>query len=394
MRARVAAGALALGALAWAAGGCGAKFDLPTESRGGRAIPTDKSYQMLATWSAMNGITDLLLTQGAGSQLFLLFNFGGIGTAPRGEVRAYPLTRPDPIGSIVFRELFNPVAIASGGDGAGGANNRIYVLDEGDSCLARTNPNSGTCDAAGGYNTRISDLSTYWRVREYRLLGGDTLTTFTDTTMAWVKGVASDASGNVYVSGLAIVNLPNTDDPRLVDREFQWRIYKYTRGPKIPGRLPNDKNLPGAAWHRDSTFVVEEGSGIGTVVDPHGLFWSAAGTASGLYAADFGKNWVQKLYDVGQSTGYWEIDGAQTSTPFNGPTDVAVDLQGYVYVVDTGGRRVLRYAGDASYVQRVDVELDAFGQPLRRPIAVAADDSLVYVADADANEVIRYKRRQ
>jgi hypothetical protein len=65
-----------------------------------------------------------------------------------------------------------------------------------------------------------------------------------------------------------------------------------------------------------------------------------------------------------------------------------------VYVADTGNRRVLRYGPDQSYVQRVDVEADAQGQALVNPIAVAADDSLVYVGDRTLGKVIRYKRRK
>lgn len=395
----VLAGGAVLGALA----GCGGRFDLPTEHRVDRFVPSDKSYQMMATWhldgTRYGVIRDLLLTQGSGSQLFLLYNSGGSGIAARGRVLSYPLLEtsagvtPNPISGIDFRALFNPVALASGGDGLGGANNRIYVLDAGDTCLARANPSTFTCsDTTNGWDMRINDLQHYWRVREYRLLGGDTLSTFSDTTLAAVNGIAADASGNVYVSGLAIVLLPNPDDPRLSDREFQWRIYKYARGPGEPGKVPNDPRLPGAAWHRDTTFVIEEGAGVGTVQDPRSMFWSAAGFAPGLYAADFGKNWVQKLYDTGSSTGFWEVDGAD-GQPFNGAVDVAVDIAGYVYVVDAGGRRVLRFGPDASYVQRVDIEPDDAHRTLAQPVAAAADTQSVYVADALYNEVIRYKRR-
>src|SRR4030067_632303 len=47
--------------------------------------------------------------------------------------------------------------------------------------------------------------------------------------------------------------------------------------------------MPGANWHRDTTWVVEEGSGVGTVVDPRGLFWSDAGSPA-LYVAGFGED--------------------------------------------------------------------------------------------------------
>ena len=51
---------LALGFLA----GCGAKYELPTERPRDIGVPSDKSYQMIATWTGMTGIQDVLLTQG------------------------------------------------------------------------------------------------------------------------------------------------------------------------------------------------------------------------------------------------------------------------------------------------------------------------------------------
>src|SRR5262245_2763521 len=89
--------------------GCGAKFDLPTETTG-RPIPSDGSYQMIATWKAWDGIRDLLLTQGGGSQLFALTNTGGSGTGSRGQVVEIARTTGGRIPSTVFPVLFNPVA--------------------------------------------------------------------------------------------------------------------------------------------------------------------------------------------------------------------------------------------------------------------------------------------
>lgn len=388
---------LAVAAFA-AVGGCGGKFELPTEQRVGRLIPEDQSYQMVATWTGMADVADILLTQGAGTQLFVLFNHGGIGPAPRGEVRSYARLRSTgpqtPIGGIDFLSLFNPVAMCAGGDGIASAGNRVFVLDAGDTCLARANPANGACsDTTGGFNFRITDLGSYWRVREYGLLGGDTISTFTDTTMAHVLSVAADAQGRVYVGGLAIILVPDQADPRIRTRTFQWRIYRYIRGPRYPGISPADRLMPGANWHRDSLWSVEEGSGIGTLVQPEGLFWGPA-RGGALYAVDYGKNWVQKLSVTSPSTGLYQLDGAQSGTVFSGPLDLTVDLEGFAYIVDTGNRRVVRYDPDGLYVQDVNVEADAFGQMLSNPVAVAADDSLVFVGDPALGEVIRYKRRQ
>lgn len=113
---------LVLLVLAGGNAGCGGQFALPTENRN-KVIPSDKSYQMVATWTAMDGIRDILLTQGIGTQLFLLFNHGGVGTAPRGEVLAYARLKPTgpqtPLPGIEFHQLFNPVALCVGGDGTG-----------------------------------------------------------------------------------------------------------------------------------------------------------------------------------------------------------------------------------------------------------------------------------
>jgi hypothetical protein len=385
---------LAIGTLA----GCGASFKLPTESRGNRIVPGDKSYQMLQTWKGMHGVVDLLLLpQGTSEQLYLVFNTGGAGTAPRGAVRPYSLTSPTPITTVNFQNLFNPVAVCGGGDGAGAALNRLYVLDQGDTSIARANPATGQPDTVGGWDLRISDLAHYWRVREYHLAGGDTVTSFTDTTFAFVSGVAADAAGSVYVSGLAIVILPNPNDIRLHERVFQFRVFKYSRGPRYAGVVPNDRNMPGAAWHRDTTFVSEVGNGTGFVVDPRGMFWNRA-IGDGLYVADLGNNRAQRLYDVGVDNGYFALDGTDSGENILEPLDVTADVAGYSYICDTGGRRVLRYDPYGSYVQRVDVEPSEFGQLLHGPVAVAADDSLVYVADRypaypDSDVVIRYKRR-
>lgn len=379
LRHRATAALLAAGACVLA--GCGTPFKLPTENRAGRVYSTDNSYQMVATWTGMDGIADILLTQGPGSQLFMLFNPHPAADFPaRGVVYAYALKAkppiPSPLPGIEFRGLFVPAALCAG---AG----KVFVLDEGDTTLAR-DPVTG----------RVSDLSTYWRVREFGLLGGDTTSTFTDTSFAFVRGIAADDQGRVYVSGSAIVLIPDPQDPRIRTRTFLFRIFRYLR--VSPGSVPPDPYMPGTdRWVRDQNFIVEEGSGLGTVTDPRGLYWAGAGVPGGpaLFAADFGKNWEQKLSDAVSSFGIFKIDAGQDTT-LNGPLDVTVDLNGFLYLADTGNQRVLRFDTYGEFVQRVNVEPDANGFALREPVAVAADDSLVYVADRAAGRVIRYQRRK
>lgn len=371
----------ACGLVALLMAGCGAEFKLPTESPG-RVIPADGSYQLLSEWDGLTNIRDVELTNG--SQLFLLFQASsGTGTAPRGGVAEFQLVRPDTLGPPL-EGLFNPAALA-------GTSTRLFVLDQGDTCLARANPANGLCDGTGGWDNRITDVDHYWRAVEYGVTGTAPRGWFTDTTMAWVNGIAADASGNVYVSGVAIIVLINQEDARLRDRVYQYRIYKYARGVRPDGQV--DINvLPSGTWHRDTTFVSEEGSGIGSIVDARGLAWRGA-FAQGLYVADYGKNWAQKMYDTGINPGEFRIDGASTGQIFIGPTDVAADNLGFVYVLDTGNKRALRFGptiGDEeSFQQRIDIE----GSPLVGPTAITADDSLVYLVDRTSARVLRYKRR-
>jgi hypothetical protein len=389
--------------------GCGSKFKLPTESLGGD-IPPDGSYQMQATWTGMDGVIDILLTQGIASQLYVVFNQDpdgtrGFGTSTRGAVysiaRYRPTGTPPPIAGVTFPTLFNPIAICVGGDGAGSPGNRVYVLDRGDSLIAYTNPQTGIYgDTTGGHRKPVKQLQYHWRVREFRLLGGDTVSTFADTTMAWVNGVAADEEGRVYVSGLAIVQVPDPNIPQVTTRTFFWRIYRYIHGPATPGVDPPDRNLPGANWHRDPSWQVDEGNGLGTVIGPRGLFWNPLD--DGLFVADHLKNVVQKLSVTQSSTGFYRIPGFDAPPDFDllEPYDVTADLAGFSYIADTGNRRVLRCDSYGSFVQRVSIESDAFGDTLINPVAVTADDSLVFVCDARlgpgtrTGRVIRYKRRQ
>lgn len=388
--------ALLLATVALLPSGCGGQFELPTE-RPNRIVPSDQSYAMLSTWKDMDGVQDLVITQGQGNQLFVLFNNGGSAgpSVPRGEVRLYPLTRPSPIGSPYFdpmRALFNPIAIAAG-------TNKLYVLDQGDSCLAKFDDQRGTCEADPTPVTvttqprrhQIRDYLATWRVREYGLGGGDTLSTFTDTTIALPWGVAADEQGRVYVGGLAVVLDTLVTDQRIRTRKFVSRIYRYSRGQKYPGI--DDANMPGtSSWHRDTSWVVFDGTGASSVSDPRGLHWSRTGS-NPLFIADRGNNQAKGVSSNEIGVSVVRTDGQATGSNLNQPEAIAADLAGFFYIVDRGGRRVLRYNLAGEYIQRVDVEANADGLPLLDPVGVAVDDSLAYVADRGRKEIIRYRRR-
>ena len=407
---------LLLAIAAAAPSGCGGKFELPTEHPG-RIIPTDQSYVMVSTWKGVGDIQDLILTQGEGNQLYALFNHGGVAgpTLPRGEVKLYPLTGnldkngvPQDIGPPYFEKLttlFNPVAIA-------GAANKLYVLDQGDSCQAKFDVRRGTCEPDQEV-TPASDTTTFprhpfrdqiftylaaWRVREYGLGGGDTLSTFTDTTIAQPFGITADAQGRVYVAALVAVLDTLQTDARIRTRKFVSRVYRYSRGPKYLAAAVGldhdslDVNMPGTSqWHRDTTLVVFDGTGASSVADPRGIYWSRLGS-NPLFIADRGNNQVKAVSSTEISVPVVRVDGSASGSNLNHPESVTADLAGFFYLVDRDNRRVLRYDLAGNYIQRVDVQVNSAGEPLLDPISVAVDDSLAYVADRGRGQVIRYRR--
>lgn len=367
-------------AAALLAAGCGSRFELPSEVRLDRGFPSDGSYQRLASWNGMDGVSDILLTQGRGTQLFIAFRASGSAAA---RVVEYPLTSPAPLG-YQLTDLIQPAALAF-------HNNNLFVLDQGDTAAARTTiPDSlpasvyrASCGSLRNFRRPIVDLSRYWRVREYSLIG-DTVSTFTDTTLAHVNGIAADAQGRIYVSGVVMHCDVDPFDSRIVTLEFQYRIRRYVRGGPDP-------DMPGAAWERDPGFEVQQGTGIGSTQDPGQMTWDGW-DGGALFFCDRGNDEVQKLADAGGGATSFKVDEGD-SLLLDRPLDVATDRAGFFYVVDSGHRRVLRYDAQGGYVQRVDFDLAIPAPPLQAPVAVAADDSLVYVADAGAGLVIRYKRR-
>lgn len=394
MRRRIALLPVLAAALVFA--GCGGRFELPTEKPGG-FVPSDQSYSLLSTWKGQTDIQDLLITQGQGNQLFVVFNHGGTGgpSVPRGEVKLYPLSRPEPIGSPYFdpmATLYNPIAIAA-------ATNKLFVLDQGDSCLAKYDPVRSTCEADPTPSTvttqprqhQIRDYAATWRVREYGLFGGDTLSTFTDTTIARPFGIAADEQGRVYVAALAVVLDTLQTDARIRTRKFVSRVYRYRRGQRYPGQ--NDINMPGTdRWYRDTTWVVFDGTGSASVSDPRGIQWSRTGT-NPLFIADRGNNQVKGVSTAVINGSIARTDGSSTGSNLSAPEAVAADLAGFFYIVDRGNRRVLRYSLAGEFIQRVDSEPNSDGLPLLDPVGIAVDDSLAYIADRGRGEILRFKRR-
>lgn len=341
-------------ALALIAPGCGGSFVLPEESPGG-IIPESGSYAYTGSLTGLGSPTDVLLTLGTGSSLFVV--------GDSSYVRQYPrFFRPDgstpPIGTV-FAGAYKPTKICQGPA-------VLFVLDHGDTTLAATDTTRGP-----GF-------------LRFGLTGGAPTLVRRDTSIADARGIAADAAGNVYISCVAREFI--RDDPQDSRRrtfKFVSRVYRY---------------LAAQDYARDTQFFVGDGQGVGIVFEPGDIFVRARGGVRYLYVADTGKDLAQRLEiqdgNLGESLPSLPLDGTQSGAPIVLPPDAGADDQGFIYVVDRGNRRVLRFDPQGDYVQKVNIELDLDGDSLHVPIAVSVDDTLAYVADHLTGKVTSYKKRK
>ncbi len=340
--------------LGLAAAGCGGSFTLPEESRGG-VIPEAGSYAYIGSIRGLGGLTDVLLTRGTGSALYIVSDSNTVRQYPR----FFSLSGNTlPVGGV-FTGHVKPTKVCQGP-------NLLYVLDAGDTLLAQTDASK-----APGF-------------LRYPLSGGAPTFVKRDTALAEVRGIAADAAGDVYVSCIAKEFIPDDpQDPRRRTNRYVSRVYRYVAA--------ND-------FARDVNFYVGDGQGQGIVFEPGDCFFRARAGVDYLYVADTGKDLAQRLTVVdgnaGESLPSLGIDGISTGAPLLLPPDMVADDLGFIYVVDRGNRRVLRYDDLGTYVQKVNIELDLDDDSLHVPIAVSVDDSLAYVADHLTGKISAYKKRK
>ncbi|MEI6396038.1 MAG: cadherin-like beta sandwich domain-containing protein, partial [Verrucomicrobiota bacterium] len=188
-------------------------------------------------------------------------------------------------------QFSTPMGVAVDADGT------VYVADRGNNCIRKI--------------TAAGDVTT---------LAGSAASGFTDgngeaARFASPRGVAVDASGNVYVADYG-----------------NNCIRKITAAGEVT-------TLAGT-----NTASFADGTGAAARFDgPASVAVDASGN---VYVADRGNNRIRKVSSAGVVTtlagsGAWDFaDGPATSAMFKNPSSVAVDAAGYLYVADYGNNRI------------------------------------------------------
>ncbi|NLG49344.1 MAG: TIGR03663 family protein [Chloroflexi bacterium] len=162
------------------------------------------------------------------------------------------------------------------------------------------------------------------------------------------KGIALDAEGNVYIADSMNHRV------QVLDAQGQ-----FLRQWGVQGVQPGQFNEP---W--------------GIAVSPDGL----------VYVTDTWNHRIQVFDQEGELQRAWGMFGKPDDPMLNGdllygPRDVVVDQEGYLYVTDTGNKRVIKYDADGQVVAIVGGEGSEDGQ-FQEPVGLALSaDGEVYVAD-------------
>jgi hypothetical protein len=230
---------------------------------------------------------------------------GGLVAAPEGSMYIidHDLVRKISTNGII-------TTVAGGGSyeygGVSATNAKLYEPN----CLALgTNGNLYVSDDGQYFEGRVSKIDT-----------SGIITTLSDGLGDGAYGLAVDGAGNVYVAGMY--------DPLV------WKI-NTTNGVSI---VAGTAGLSG--------YSGDGGAATNAQLDePTGLAMDGSGN---LYIADQGSNCIRKVSANGIITtvagagriGYWGDGGAATNASLNGPSALAVDGAGDVFIVDGGNKSI------------------------------------------------------
>ncbi|WP_295671361.1 NHL repeat-containing protein [uncultured Mucilaginibacter sp.] len=240
--------------------------------------------------------------------------------------------------------LFNqPTGVAV--DGAG----NIYVADNINHLIREISP-AGVVTTLAGSGAR-----------------GNTNGPAAGASFSFPQGVAVDATGNVYVA------------------DYGNNLIRKISNTGMVSTLAG-KDSAGANNGADTTATFNQPTGV------------AVDAAGNIYVADEGNNLIREISPAGVvstfagSGALGANNGTGTKASFNGPTGVAVDASGNVYVADYGNN-IVREITPAGVVSTLGVSGTSASKLFKGPYGVAVDAAgNVYVADYGYNTILKISK--
>jgi len=205
-----------------------------------------------------------------------------------------------------------------------------------------------------------------------------------DGDLSQPMGVAVDPSGSILVcdTGHGMIKKFTSDG------EFVAKIQGVADAPRYLA-VAKSGNFYVVGQHdaiiqkfdSDGRFTTEwgnEGSGDGEFISPQSV---AADGSENVYVADWGNHRIQKFTSSGEFITKWGTQGTGNGQ-FLYPVGIAVHENTYLYVADSGNNRVQKFTLDGLYVESHPSGLDTW--EFNSPLDVAVDvEGNLYVLNPD-----------
>jgi sugar lactone lactonase YvrE len=289
------------------------------------------------------------------------FALNGIGTAPQVALTPGTMTTATANGTSGFTLTPKGVAVDSVGN--------VYIADAANSIIWKLPAGSQTITAVAGNGTS-----------GYSGDGGAA----TSATLGNPNGVAVDGAGNLYIA--------DTYNQRIREVAAGSGIISTVAGNGTPGYTGDGAAATSATLNQPTGVAVD--------------------SAGDLYIADFLNNAIREVAAgtatistiAGNGTPSYSGDGGQaTSATLWGPTGVAVDGNGNLYIVDFGNNRIRQISAQSGVITQTSVITTAAGNgtagysgdagaatnaELANPYSVAVDGAGdLYIADVANNRI-------
>jgi DNA-binding beta-propeller fold protein YncE len=215
--------------------------------------------------------------------------------------------------------------------------------------------------------------------------------------------IATDSSGNVYATDGAVESVSN-----VVKKFNSSGVFQFAFGATVSAG-GNFQMAAGIAVDSAGNIYVADatannvkkfsstGTPNGTIGSGgsgdgqfNGPFGIAIDSANNLYVADSGNNRIQKFNSAGTFVTKWGTSGAGNGE-FNSPQGVAVDNGGTVYVADTGNNRAQLFSSSGTFIEAIGTAGSGDGQFASAiDVASTAAGTFFYVVDRDNFRVQKF----